>query len=150
KVRAAESLIRPNDVDVLDPERRALREPALHAYEGALGGLEKHRPRDEETFLAPRREQHPGEAVGIDAAQLEFVVLGRDRRWSRVAWRDGIPLGVQHTAQDPVADETGSTFGDDLVPEDGGRYVLRDSLEPAAPAAVLGFEPADRPIPGLR
>src|SRR4029450_688171 len=71
KVRSPESLIRPNDVDVLDPERRALREPSLHANESTLVGLEKHRPRDEKTLLASRREQYPGETIGIDAARLE-------------------------------------------------------------------------------
>src|SRR5580765_1656322 len=150
KVRSPNSLVRPNDVDVLDPERRALREPTLQANERTVAGLEKHRPRDEDTVLAPRREQHSGEAVRIDAARFEYVVIWRDRRSPSVALRDGAPLGVQHTPQDLVADETGSAFSDDLVPKAARRRVLDGGLEPAAPAAVLGFEPADRAITGLR
>jgi hypothetical protein len=64
--------------------------------------------------------------------------------------RDGAPLGFQHTSQYLVADETGSAFGNDLVPEARRRRVLDGGLEPAAPVAVLGLEPADRAITGLR
>jgi len=106
--------------------------------------------RDEDTVLAPGREQHLGEAVGIDAARFEYVIIWRDRGSTGVALCDGAPLGVQHASQYLVADETGSAFGDDLVPEARRRRVLDGGLEPAAAVAVLSLEPPDRAITGLR
>ena len=67
-------LVPADDVDVLDPERGVLREPALKPNEIALGRSQEHRPRDQDPLLPPWRDQHVGQAVCVDAVGEERVV----------------------------------------------------------------------------
>jgi len=67
-----DALVAPDDIDVPDPEGRALRQPALQPDQRAI--IQRHHSCHQDAFFAARGQQHVGETVIVDAVGLESIV----------------------------------------------------------------------------